>query len=100
MGLRYHGVEEPGDGLAMGVDAVRDEVGMAHEEPEKDGQEHGDGFFDPAQVEDREQAHQRHGGNELEPQRPGREQAEDRVGAARHRDRDGQRVIDQARRPR
>jgi hypothetical protein len=41
MGLRDHGVEEPGDGLAMGVDAVRDEVGMAYEEPEKDEQEQG-----------------------------------------------------------
>lgn len=84
----------------MGVDALCNEVGMAHEEPEKDGHEHGDGFFDPAQIEDREQAHQRRGGDELEPQRPDREQAEDGVGAARYRDRDGQRVIDQERRPR
>src|SRR6266853_901911 len=84
----------------MGQHSVDDQEGVRENEAEKDRQQHRDGFLYSAQVEQYERDDERDFGRKLVRLEPERKQREQRVDAARDRNRNGEYVIEDERRTR
>jgi hypothetical protein len=83
-----------------GQDAVGDQEHMGDEKADKNGQKDSDRLLHPAHVHHQQHDHQHQLGAELELTRRRRQQTEQRVYTAGHRDRDGQHIVDHQRRAR
>ena len=81
----------------MGAEGVADDEGVRQHERDEDRHPGQHRLLRAAQVQQRQQADPGNLGRQLVVQAAGRQQAEERVRAARDRERDGQHVIDQQR---
>ena len=77
--------------------AVDDQEGVGEDETEKDRQQHGDRLLHPAQVEQHERGDERDLGGELVGLEAERKQREERIDAARDRDRNREYVVENQR---